>query len=166
VGGAAVLGGGKRYRWLLLLPLAIPGVVVLDVCMLFTSLLPLMFPRVSDTTREGKGEKERVGWSWGCCVQASAGRCRDAGEAAARVCRRAGEDHKLCSNSYHPPVAVPVVPDDSCPCPVAPQCCGCRCLPTSAASCPTTTSHGARLFRWRAGRTDLCPARGTATRFP
>lgn len=46
VGGAAVLGGRQRYRWLLLLPLAIPGVVVLDICMLFTSLLPLMFPRV------------------------------------------------------------------------------------------------------------------------
>eukprot|EP00198_Chlamydomonas_reinhardtii_P007151 XP_001696487.1 predicted protein [Chlamydomonas reinhardtii] len=43
VGGAAVLGGRQRYRWLLLLPLAIPGVVVLDICMLFTSLLPLMF---------------------------------------------------------------------------------------------------------------------------
>ncbi|KAG2445343.1 hypothetical protein HYH02_008808 [Chlamydomonas schloesseri] len=46
VGGAAVLGGRKRYRWLLMLPLAIPGVVVLDICMLFTSLLPLMFPRM------------------------------------------------------------------------------------------------------------------------
>ncbi|GFR43398.1 hypothetical protein Agub_g4477, partial [Astrephomene gubernaculifera] len=42
---AALLGCGRRTRWLLFLPAALPGVAVLDVAMLFTSLLPCMFPR-------------------------------------------------------------------------------------------------------------------------
>ncbi|KXZ52040.1 hypothetical protein GPECTOR_10g1063 [Gonium pectorale] len=44
--GAAVLGWGRRYRWLLFVPVALPGVVLLDVAMLFTSILPIMFPRM------------------------------------------------------------------------------------------------------------------------
>ncbi|EFJ52844.1 hypothetical protein VOLCADRAFT_115780, partial [Volvox carteri f. nagariensis] len=46
VGGAAVLGSRRRHRWLLFVPVAVPGVVLLDITMLFTSILPIAFPRL------------------------------------------------------------------------------------------------------------------------
>ncbi|GLI70323.1 hypothetical protein VaNZ11_015278, partial [Volvox africanus] len=46
VGGVAVLGSRRRHRWLLFVPVAVPGVVLLDVTMLFTSILPIAFPRL------------------------------------------------------------------------------------------------------------------------
>ncbi|GIL85780.1 hypothetical protein Vretifemale_14213, partial [Volvox reticuliferus] len=46
LGGAAVLGSRRRHRWLLFVPVAVPGVALLDVTMLFTSILPIAFPRL------------------------------------------------------------------------------------------------------------------------
>ncbi|KAG2501995.1 hypothetical protein HYH03_000491 [Edaphochlamys debaryana] len=45
LGAGAVLGSKRRYRWLLFLPLSVLGVALLDIAMVFTSILPILFPQ-------------------------------------------------------------------------------------------------------------------------